>query len=140
MWGGPERLGDRVLSFVQAGIEERVKAGAGCAVELEVFDPRHYDLLNNPNYFKAPADVPPQLQLAQEKIDAADGFIIVTPEYNHTLPHGLTNMMNHFGASRYACKPSAAVTYSMSEFGGVRAGVALRGEEPGFGVSGMAGD
>ena len=34
--------------------------------------------------------------------------------------------MNHFGASRYAYKPSAAITYSMSEFGGVRAGMALR--------------
>lgn len=38
----------------------------------------------------------------------------------------LSHLLNHFGSSFYAFKPSAIVTYSAGQWGGARAAVALR--------------
>jgi NAD(P)H-dependent FMN reductase len=38
--------------------------------------------------------------------------MVVSPEYNHTMPPALTAMMNQIGCSKYANKVSACVTYS----------------------------
>jgi NAD(P)H-dependent FMN reductase len=56
----------------------------------------------------------------------ADGFIIVSGEYNHSVPAALKNLLDHF-QGEYLYKPSALVTYSAGPFGGVRALVNLRG-------------
>lgn len=61
-----------------------------------------------------------------EKIREADCFLVVTPEYNHTIPPALTSMMGHFGGSCYAFKPSGIITYSAGPWGGSRVAVALR--------------
>jgi chromate reductase len=65
------------------------------------------------------------LQMASA-IKAADCFVIVSPEYNHSIPSALSAMMSHFGGSNYAYKMSAIVTYSAGPWGGMRAAVALR--------------
>lgn len=49
---------------------------------------------------------------AEKEIKSADAFVIVTPEYNHSLPPALTNMLDHFGSSVYSWKPSGIVCYS----------------------------
>src|SRR4029077_16000856 len=56
---------------------------------------------------------------------AADGFVIVTGEYNHSVPPALTNLLDHF-LEEYFFRPSAIVCYSSGQFGGVRAAVHLR--------------
>ena len=56
----------------------------------------------------------------------ADGFIIVSGEYNHSIPAALKNLLDHF-QKEYLYKPSGLVTYSAGPFGGVRALVNLRG-------------
>jgi NAD(P)H-dependent FMN reductase len=55
----------------------------------------------------------------------ADGYILVTAEYNHSIPPALKNTLDHF-RSEYYFKPSAIVSYSTGPFGGVRAGEHLR--------------
>ena len=55
----------------------------------------------------------------------ADGFIIVSAEYNHGEPAALKNLLDHF-QSEYLYKPSGIVTYSAGSFGGVRALITLR--------------
>jgi NAD(P)H-dependent FMN reductase len=55
----------------------------------------------------------------------ADGFCIVSAEYNHSIPPGLTNLIDHF-LEEYFFRPSAIVCYSMLPFGGVRAAMQLR--------------
>ena len=60
------------------------------------------------------------------KIREADCYLIVTAEYNHSLPPALSSMMGHFGGSCYGFKPSGIVTYSPGPYGGSRAAVALR--------------
>jgi NAD(P)H-dependent FMN reductase len=55
----------------------------------------------------------------------ADGFVIVTAEYNQSVPPALKNLLDHF-LEEYFWRPSAIVSYSAGRFGGVRAAVTLR--------------
>ena len=59
------------------------------------------------------------------QIKAADAYIVVSGEYNHTVPPALSNMLDHF-LEEYFWKPSAIVCYSAGMFGGVRAAMTLR--------------
>jgi NAD(P)H-dependent FMN reductase len=69
---------------------------------------------------------PAPMQAVGEILAAADGFVIVTGEYNHSVPAALKNLLDHY-QSEYLYKPSAIVTYSAGPFGGVRALVNMRG-------------
>jgi NAD(P)H-dependent FMN reductase len=55
----------------------------------------------------------------------ADGFVVVSAEYNQSFPPALKNLLDHF-LEEYFWRPSAIVSYSAGRFGGVRAAVALR--------------
>jgi chromate reductase, NAD(P)H dehydrogenase (quinone) len=66
------------------------------------------------------------MQEMAQVIADADCYLVVTPEYNHSIPPALSSMMGHFGGSLYANKPSGIVTYSPGPFGGSRCAVALR--------------
>jgi NAD(P)H-dependent FMN reductase len=54
-----------------------------------------------------------------------DAFAIVTGEYNHGVPPGLKNLLDHF-LEEYFFRPSAIICYSAGQFGGVRAAMQLR--------------
>ena len=56
---------------------------------------------------------------------SADAFVIVTGEYNHSIPPALSNLLDHF-LEEYFFRPSAIVCYSGGPFGGVRAAMQLR--------------
>ncbi len=68
---------------------------------------------------------PEAMQTVGEILETADGFIIVSAEYNHSIPAALKNLLDHF-QSEYLYKPSAIVTYSAGPFGGVRSLINLR--------------
>jgi NAD(P)H-dependent FMN reductase len=55
----------------------------------------------------------------------ADGFIIVSGEYNHGIPAALKNLLDYF-LEEYFWRPSGIVCYSSGQFGGVRAAMQLR--------------
>ena len=55
----------------------------------------------------------------------ADGFMIVTAEYNQSVPPALKNLLDHF-LEEYFWRPSAIMSYSAGRYGGVRAAVTLR--------------
>jgi NAD(P)H-dependent FMN reductase len=55
----------------------------------------------------------------------ADGFIIVSGEYNHGIPPALKNLLDYF-LEEYFWRPSGIVCYSPGQFGGVRAAMQLR--------------
>jgi NAD(P)H-dependent FMN reductase len=63
----------------------------------------------------------------------ADGFVIVTAEYNQSVPPALKNLLDHF-LEEYFWRPSAIVSYSAGRFGGVRAAVTLRTVLPELGM------
>ncbi len=56
---------------------------------------------------------------------ASDGFVVVSGEYNHSIPPALSNLLDHF-LEEYFFRPSAIVCYSAGPFGGVRAAMQLR--------------
>jgi len=60
-----------------------------------------------------------------EILTAADGFLIISAEYNHSIPAALKNLLDHY-QSEYLYKPSGIVTYSAGPFGGVRGLANLR--------------
>jgi NAD(P)H-dependent FMN reductase len=66
------------------------------------------------------------MEAVAETLRCADGFVIVSAEYNHSIPAALKNLLDYY-QSEYFYKPSAIVTYSAGPFGGVRALVNLRG-------------
>jgi NAD(P)H-dependent FMN reductase len=73
----------------------------------------------------APGEAPEGLERLAGRIKAADAFIIVSGEYNHSIPPALSNLLDHF-LEEYFWRPSAIVCYSAGAFGGVRAAVQLR--------------
>lgn len=56
---------------------------------------------------------------------AADGFVVVSGEYNHSVPPALSNLLDHF-MSEYFWRPAGIACYSAGPFGGVRAAIQLR--------------
>jgi len=112
----------RVASYVVAKLEEKKH-------HVTVLDPAVLKLpmLEKPLHHYRPGETPPEnLVKINAVIAAADAFVIVSAEYNHTIPPALTNLMSHFGLAGYAGKPSGLVTYSMGPWGGQHAAIALR--------------
>ena len=72
-----------------------------------------------------PGQAPEALTQLAGRIKAADAFIIVSGEYNHSIPPALSNLLDHF-LEEYFWRPSAIVCYSAGAFGGVRAAMQLR--------------
>jgi len=54
----------------------------------------------------------------------ADGVIIVSPEYNWSVPPALSNLIDHF-QTEFRKKPFGFITYSVGPFGGRAAAAAL---------------
>src|SRR3954463_11924541 len=73
----------------------------------------------------APGQAPEVLERLAGRIRAADAFIVVTGEYNHSIPPALSNLLDHF-LEEYFWRPSAIACYSAGPFGGVRAAMQLR--------------
>jgi NAD(P)H-dependent FMN reductase len=73
-----------------------------------------------------PGCAPAAMEKVASVLRDADGFIVVSGEYNHSVPAVLKNLLDHF-QSEYHYKPSGIVTYSAGPFGGVRNLVNLRG-------------
>lgn len=95
--------------------------------EVSLVDPLDYPLPLLDKMYKEfePGAVPAVLERLAALIKPADAFIIVSGEYNHTIPPALSNLLDHF-LEEYFWKPSAIVCYSAGSFGGVRAAMTLR--------------
>ncbi|MFF7708874.1 NAD(P)H-dependent oxidoreductase [Pseudomonas sp. NPDC007930] len=68
---------------------------------------------------------PAELETLATLYRRADGFLIVSAEYNHGIPPALKNLLDHF-LEEYLWRPSAIACYSAGGFGGVRAAMQLR--------------
>ena len=76
-------------------------------------------------YKEYKGDAPPALEELAQLFKRADGFVIVSGEYNHSIPPALSNLLDHF-LEEYFWRPSAIVSYSAGGFAGVRAAMQLR--------------
>lgn len=117
----PARLGCRVARACR----DRLAAEGH---DVELIDPLDLDLGGafKPHFAHAQGKAPAALEDLAGRIAAADGFAMVGPEYNHSMSPALAHLLNHFGSSLYAYKPSAIATYSAGQWGGARAAVNMR--------------
>ncbi len=68
---------------------------------------------------------PEALERLAALIVPADAVVVVSGEYNHSIPPALSNLLDHF-LEEWFRKPAAIVGYSAGAFGGVRAAMQLR--------------
>jgi len=108
------RLGLRVARLLVSRLTS-LGAEATLLDPLEVNPP----LLQQPLHFMKDQSAAPQWMHDTHKIiQESDGFLIVTPEYNCSLPPALTNLLDHFPPASFRHKPASIVAYSMGPFGG----------------------
>ena len=117
----PARVGLRVGRWVSAQLEQRGHT-------VTVVDPVEVSLpmLRKPQFAYPPGGAPANLEELAATISAADAYVMVSPEYNHSVSPALANTLNHFGSSRFSYKPSGIVSYSQGQWGGTRAAIAMR--------------
>ncbi len=96
----PARLGLRVARACTALV-------ADSGADVELVDPLDFDLgeVFKPHFAYRHSEVPAQLDDLAGRIAAADGYVMVSPEYNHSMSPALAHLLNHFGSSRFALPP-----------------------------------
>jgi NAD(P)H-dependent FMN reductase len=118
----PNRAADKVAPWV---ID---RATSHQAFDVEVLDLRDWPLpifteslatigdINDPTYSE------PVVKRWNQKIKEADAYLVITPEYNHSVPGVLKNAIDSVWLSfAFRNKPIVAVGYSGGIAGGVRA-------------------
>jgi NAD(P)H-dependent FMN reductase len=115
-----DRQGIRAARFIIRHLAER-------GYDAPLVDPVELKLpLLDRMYKEYPAgQAPDTLERLAELFRKADAFVIVSAEYNHSIPPALSNTLDHF-LEEYFWRPSAIVCYSGGRFGGVRAAMQLR--------------
>lgn len=117
----PRRLGERVARFCTDELNRRGHS-ARLVDPLDVT----LDAVFKPHFAYPRTRAPEGLSRLAEHIAGADGYVMTSPEYNHSMSPALAHLLNHFASSLYAFKPSAIVTYSAGQWGGARAAVGMR--------------
>jgi NAD(P)H-dependent FMN reductase len=118
----PARAADLVVPWVAA------RARAHDGFDVEIADLRDWPLpifaehpgtigdISDPTYSE------PIVQAWNKKVKQSDAFIVITPEYNHSVPGGLKNAIDSVWLSfGFRNKPVATVGYSGGIGGGIRA-------------------
>jgi len=116
----PARLGLRVAKACVAQLGDKHDVTLIDPLELNIAKPF------KPYFAYGKDRAPAELEQLARSIEAADGYVMVSPEYNHSMSPALSDLLNHFGSSLFSYKPSAIVTYSAGQWGGVRAAVNMR--------------
>jgi NAD(P)H-dependent FMN reductase len=115
-----DRQGIKAANFFVKKLNER-------KIENKLVDPLKMELPMLDKMYKeySPENAPAKMKAISNILNHADGFLIITGEYNHSIPPALKNILDHF-QREFFFKPSAIVSYSAGNFGGVRAAVHLR--------------
>ena len=122
----PARLGERVARYCQRTLSARGHmADLVDPLKISTAPPSAPGTFK-PQFAYATGKAPDDLDRLATDIAAADAYVMVSPEYNHSMSPALADLLNHFGSSLFTCKPSAIVTYSAGQWGGARAAVHMR--------------
>jgi NAD(P)H-dependent FMN reductase len=113
---------DRQGIKVAHWIEEKLTARGHIVYFI---DPLELNLPLLDRMYKEMENPPSKLRDLQNKIKNAEGYLAVTPEYNHSTSAAMKNTLDYF-LEEYFFKPSAIVSYSAGGFGGVNAAQHLR--------------
>ena len=118
----PTRAADLVVPWLTEKVSQHQ------AFDAEIVDLRDWPLpifaehFGTIGDFSDPTYSEPVVKAWNAKIKGADAFVIVTPEYNHSVPGGLKNAIDSVWVSfGFRNKPVACVSYAGGQTGGVRA-------------------
>jgi len=116
-----DRMGIRLAQFVIERLRHRGE-------DAELIDAKAINLpILDRMYKEYPkGEAPEALEQLARKIREADGFVLVTGEYNWGVQPGLKNLTDHF-LEEWFWRPAAIVSYSAGRFAGVRAATAWHG-------------
>jgi NAD(P)H-dependent FMN reductase len=73
----------------------------------------------------AEGEAPEAMQQVAQILDSADGFVVVSAEYNGGIPPALKNLLDHY-LPEFRRKPSAIASYSGGSFAGTKTHAPLR--------------
>jgi NAD(P)H-dependent FMN reductase len=90
-------------------------------VETSIIDVRDWNLPPIQNVFTNADVTPDNYKALFDKMNTADTFILVSPEYNGGYSPAMKNLLDHFPKSVYQRKAIGIVTASPGAFGGMRA-------------------
>ena len=121
-----DRMGIRAAKWALTEFEKRGHEAVlvdAAELKLPILDKMWKEIKNDPpaGYAKLHEKLAPLAELYFR----ADGFCIVSAEYNNSVPPGLSNLIDYF-LEEYFFRPSAILCYSGGQFGGVRAAMQLR--------------
>jgi len=116
----------RAADLVAPWVIDRARNHGGFDVEvLDLRDwalPMFAETFETVGDFNDPTYSSPVVRSWNHKIAEADAFLVITPEYNHSVPAVLKNAIDSvFVSFAFRNKPIAAVGYSGGIAGGVRA-------------------
>jgi NAD(P)H-dependent FMN reductase len=115
-----DRMGIRAARLVMRTLAERGHdATLVDAMELQL------PLLDRMYKEHPKGQAPENLEKLAALYRAADGFVILSGEYNNGIPPAMKNLLDYF-LEEYFWRPSGIVCYSQGQFGGVRAAMQLR--------------
>jgi len=113
-----ERNGIKVAKWIVEKLQNR-------GHQVFLADPMELALPLLDKMYKEMESPTEKLQEFQKIIKDADGYVPITPEYNHSVSSALKNTLDYF-LEEYFFKPSAIVSYSVGSFSGILAGNHLR--------------
>ncbi len=119
-------------SLRKASLNTRLLAAASSAVEAAGSTVHHFDIGQVPLYDQDfdGDEKPAAVAALKRAIEQADGLLIVSPEYNYSVPGVLKNALDWASRPGYesvlAGKPTAILSASMAVTGGARMQAHLR--------------
>jgi len=115
-----QRQGIKAARFLVSKLADR-------GHDVRLVDPLEYSLpmldLRFSEYDEGTA--PAAMQQVADILDLADGFVVVSGEYNGGIPPALKNLLDHF-LPQYRRKASAIASYSGGSFAGTKTHAPLR--------------
>jgi NAD(P)H-dependent FMN reductase len=103
----------RVAKYLQEVLSAKHKHHTG------LIDMREINLPPLQNVYTSPEAAPEEFRHIAERMFKANGFILVTPEYNGSYAAPMKNLLDHFPKQNH--KPFGIVTASPGALGGIRA-------------------
>jgi NAD(P)H-dependent FMN reductase len=113
-----ERQGIKVARWMEEKLKNRNHV-------VFFIDPLELNLPLLDKMYKEMTDTSEKMKSLQSKINDAEGYLAVTPEYNVGTSGAMKNTLDYF-LEEYFFKPSAIVSYSPGMFGGINAAQQLR--------------
>src|SRR5436305_1569757 len=116
-----DRLGIRLADFITQGFRARRD-------DVELIDAKAVDLPMLDRMYKEypKGESPAALEKLAGQIRSADGFVLISGEYNWGVQPGLKNLTDHF-LEEWFWRPAAIASYSAGRFSGARAALAWHG-------------